>query len=443
MLCALAFALLSGQSLTAQVDPRLKNDYRVDNQGWIYLHLAGEPKDIGYAYGTLLSTEIDDAQKTLQLQLKRDTGKNWNFYRETAKKLFWPHVPTEYQAELSGQAEGLQAKGLKYDTWDVLAFNSYIELSQYYLPWLAHQPSHKESCSAFIATGSQTTNGQIVMGHEMWWDYLMGERFNAVLDITPTHGNRIVMDSLCGFIHSGTDFAMNSKGMALCETTISGFEGFDPGGVPEFVRMRQSIQYSGSLDELVKIMKDRNNGGYANTWLIGDTKTNEIGKLELGLKNVTFDRKSDGAYVGANFPESAKLIAEEVPGGWDKNPATNGCEQRRVRFNHLLGENVRQVDEKKGEEFLADTFNEATGKDEIGTNTLCGNWKPTAGGAVNAKVLTSASVAKMQFWGRMGIPNGSTFDAKSYFKTHPQDVALTPYLRDIERHEWTVFPPQK
>jgi len=37
--------------------------------------------------------------------------------------------------------------------------------------------------------------------------------------------------------------------------------------------------------------KDGNNGGYANDWLIGDTKKNEIASLELGLRNVTLERK--------------------------------------------------------------------------------------------------------------------------------------------------------
>ena len=31
-------------------------------------------------------------------------------------------------------------------------------------------------------------------------------------------------------------------------------------------------------------MLDGNNGGYANDWLLGDSKTGEIAQLELGLK---------------------------------------------------------------------------------------------------------------------------------------------------------------
>jgi len=38
---------------------------------------------------------------------------------------------------------------------------------------------------------------------------------------------------------------------------------------------RKALQYSNSLDDFVAIMR-RNNGGYANTWLIGHIKTGEI-----------------------------------------------------------------------------------------------------------------------------------------------------------------------
>ena len=67
------------------------------------------------------------------------------------------------------------------------------------------------------------------------------------------------------------------------------------------------MQYSESLDDFVRMMKEGNNGGYANTWLVGDRKTNEIGRLELGLKYVTFDRTRDGYFVGSNFPINPKL----------------------------------------------------------------------------------------------------------------------------------------
>ena len=48
----------------------------------------------------------------------------------------WPHLDAEYQQELTGIAEGLKAHGSKLDLWDVVALNGYIELSDYYVPWL-------------------------------------------------------------------------------------------------------------------------------------------------------------------------------------------------------------------------------------------------------------------------------------------------------------------
>ena len=49
-------------------------------------------------------------------------------------------------------------------------------------------------------------------------------------------------------------------------------------------------------------MKEGNNGGYANNWLVADTRTNEIASLELGLKNVTLRRTKDGYFVGHELP---------------------------------------------------------------------------------------------------------------------------------------------
>jgi hypothetical protein len=41
------------------------------------------------------------------------------------------------------------------------------------------------------------------------------------------------------------------------------------------------MQYANDLGQWIKTMTDKNNGGYANCWLIGDIKTSEIGRLEL------------------------------------------------------------------------------------------------------------------------------------------------------------------
>ena len=163
-----------------------------------------------------------------------------------------------------------------------------------------------EHCSAFVATGSYTRDGNIVIGTTTG-PTIWTERWRIIFDIVPAKGKRILMDGMPGWIHSGDDFGVNSAGIVITETTISRFNGFDPNGIPEFVRARKAMQYSTSIDDFARIMKDGNNGGYANNWLVADRKTGGIADLELGLKNVNVTRTKNGYFVGSNFPVSEKL----------------------------------------------------------------------------------------------------------------------------------------
>src|SRR3974377_2625287 len=149
------------------------------------------------------------------------------------------------------------------------------------------------------------------MRHNAWNSYLGGQRWRIIFDILPQQGYRILMDGFPGLIHSGDDFGVNSAGMLITETTITQFSGWDPRGTPEFVRARKAMQYAGSIDKVAQIMEQGNNGGYANNWLVADRKTNEIGSLELGLKNVNLWRSRDGYFAGGEYPLDPKLTAEE------------------------------------------------------------------------------------------------------------------------------------
>ena len=415
-------------ALLLQGDPRLAAAKRVDRDGWIALTLAGTPREMGYEHGTLLAPEIDDTLRAVRYAMKRSTGREWTWFRDAAKRLYWEKIGPELQAEMTGIAEGLRGKGYDYDVWDVLAENAHIELEGYYLPWTQGRASDKEACSAMVATGSQTLDGRPVIAHNMWWDYRIGQRFKVLLDLRPDKGERIVMDALPGFVHSGTDFAINGAGLMVTETTISGFAGYDPKGVPEFARMRRATQGATSLEGWAKLMRAGNNGGYANTWLVADAKTGEIGRLELGLKVVRWETKRDGAFVGSNFPQDPELIAKEIPGGWDKSPATNTCEQRRRRWGTLLAQNRGKVDAERAKAFLADVYDENLLRDAPSDGTLCGFWGD--GGAVNAKVCTAEMAGRMSLWARMGPSNGQALKLAS---------AGDPYTKDMPSRPWVRF----
>ncbi|MBM3284637.1 MAG: peptidase C45, partial [Candidatus Aminicenantes bacterium] len=265
----------------------LKDSYRQDVNGWIYVHLEGAPAEVGFQHGYHLAAEIDDALKMFAPFLQKSAGRDWAFFREAASRMFWPKLDPEYREEINGIVRGLRARlqDATYDAIDIVALNGWIELAWYYIPYLDARTGADTGenrspayCSAFIATGSYTEDGRIVMAHNAWVDYIVGERWNIIADIVPAQGHRIFMDSFPGFIHSGDDFVINSAGLLYTETTMSMYSGFDEAGTPEFVRARKAAQYASSIDDFVRIMTTGNNGAYANDWLVGDLKTNEIAR---------------------------------------------------------------------------------------------------------------------------------------------------------------------
>ena len=105
-------------------------------------------------------------------------------------------------------------------------------------------------------------------------------------------------------------------------------------GVAEFVRAREAIQYSSTIDEWVAVMKEKNNGGYSNDWLIGDNKTGEIARFEFGLENQFLERTKDGYFAGANFPVHEKLIKEETT--YDSAILSTSPNARKIRWQELI-----------------------------------------------------------------------------------------------------------
>ena len=442
--------------------------YRFNRGGWIYVHLEGSPHDIGYQHGYLLATEISDAFEVVRLEDTHQTGRDWEFFRRAAREMLWPKIDPEYQSEMFGIVDGLQARGGKLDIWDIVALNAFSELADYYVPWLDKQTStqkgsmdpspRRESakledfnhCSAFVATGSWTRDHQIVMAHNNWTTYMEGVRWNIIFDISPEHGYRMLMDGFPGVITSDDDFVVNSAGLMITETTISNFSGWDPNGKPEFMRSRKAAQYADSIDSYAKIMLDGNNGGYANDWLIGDRKTGEIARLELGLKHTKLWRTMDGYFSGANFASDPDVIKDETT--YDPNNPASSMNARKLRWDQLLNGNKGKIDTQLAEIFLADHYDTYTKKEGANRRTICGHgdMEPevlpdstsapfTPSGAVQAKVIDSGLAERMDFIARIGHPCGTDFDAAKFLAAHPEFSWEAPVLRDMIAGPWTDF----
>jgi heat shock protein HspQ len=137
--------------------------------------------------------------------------------------------------------------------------------------------------------------------------------------------------------------------------------------------------------------------------------------LELGLKYTPYSHSFDGYYVGSNFAEDPKLTKEET-----NYVATsdNNCEVRKQQWYKLLDPRKGKVTATVAEQLLADS-------------QLCA-------GALNAKVATAASVAKMQVWARMGLTNGRDYIPDASMKGN----SITgKYAKSLMAQPWSLFPP--
>jgi hypothetical protein len=441
----------------ASSDPRLTGSFRrAPVDGWTFVHLEGSPAAIGFQHGYLLAEEIADVKAVVELELKQDTEKEWGFFRKQAEIMMWPKIEAEYRAELEGIAEGIEARGGSLDVWDIVALNGFLEW-EYFVPVYdkAHGVSTPlirsvpEHCSAFVATGSWTADGRVIIAHNNWSTYIDGTRWTYVFDIVPSAGHRIIMDGLPGLIHSGDDFGLNDAGIMITETTISGFHGYDSTGIPEFVRARKAMQYSTTIDDFSRIMTEGNNGGYANDWLIADRKTNEIGSLELGLKNVTLRRTKDGYYTGSNYPHDTRLTVEETT----CDPADSGrsCYAREKRWEELMSNDRGKITVTTAKLYMGDHYDAFQGKIEPNERTLCGHidlsprgsrpWQQAFGpaGTVQSKIADAHMAEAMSFLASAGHSCGIDFHAAAFLDAHPEYAWQKSLLHDMPAGPWSLM----
>jgi hypothetical protein len=441
-------------SLTSQQQSWLSKGKRFERAGWTYLHIEGSARERGFQHGYLLAPEIAEGIRMTKVSWEHESAMEWEWLVKRTGSMFIPKIDVECLDEIDGIVEGAKAAGLATSRAEMVAYNGILELQDYWWPAelkkIKDEPvegSTRESCSSFIATGSWTKGGNVVLGHNTMQSY--ADAMPAVIaDIVPQKGHRILWQTTAGWIHSGTDFFITDAGLVGSETTIGQFEGFDTNGIPEFVRMRRATQDAASLDQWSEVMRRGNNGGYANAWLIGDIKTREIARLELGLKYVGYEKKKDGYFIGSNIAENRKILRLET----DRNDVDirSSSVARRVRWKQLMKENAGKIDVELAKKFEADHFDAYRGKVVAGGRSLCGHFErdgEPAGhgvpydcsGTVDAKVVDAAMAKQMTFAARFGAACGMPFSAEKFLGAHPQFDWMTDILKDRPTQPWVMF----
>lgn len=458
---------------------KVKNGIRYEKNGWTYISIKGSAREMGLAHGTLLKSEIKDVFKMLEFDFMDSYGYSCDFFVEVISELYGSQIKANYPEiydEMVGIAQGSGRTIEEIITWNCfVSIDSLIgslstlikanaKLNEKYGNLFSEEsrPSsgHAEGgsrgqndrCTGFIAVGSYTKDGNIVCGHNSFDNFIDGQYMNVMIDIHGKKGARILMQACPGWIHSGTDFYVTSTGFICTETTIGGFNRFALKD-PICCRIRHAMQYATSLDDCVKILTTNNGGDYANSWLIGDTHTNKIMRIELGLQYVNVEVKTDGYFIGYNAPEDPQIRNLECSNtGYSDIRRHQGA--RRVRLTQLMDEHKGKLDIAIAKEILADHYDVYLNKINPCSRTCCGHYelddrafmsdpgrpKPfQPRGAVDGIVCDTNLAKKMSLVARWGSSCGIPFDKTEFCKQHIQWREQEPYLKDRPSQPWTEF----
>jgi hypothetical protein len=473
---------------------KIKYGLRYEKHGWTVLSIRGSAKERGYAHGYLMAPELKEIFKMLKFNFLNSYGYTCQFFCDVVSEMFRPQIIQNYPElyeEMEFIAKGASANGCSLTVDQIITWNCYTSIDSLYdsLPSfikgntrlnsiygemfqgelegsVTGRSGHgegggkgqKDHCTAFMAVGKYTKDGKIVCGHNSFDNFIDGQFCNVMLDITPSEkgSNRIIMQSAPGWISSGTDFYVTSNGLICTETTIGGFIKFVLKD-PICCRIRQAMEYSKTLDDCTRYLTTNNSGDYANSWLIADTNTNTIMRIELGLKYVNVEKKKDGYFIGYNAPEDPRIRNLEcVNTGYDDIRRHQGA--RRVRLTQLMEQYKGKLDTTIAEEILADHYDVYLNKINPCSRTCCSHYelddrafmsqadrpKPyQPRGALDGKVCDTSMAKKMSLIARWGSSCGTPFDAGAFFKQHIQWNELEPYIKDRPNQPWAEFTLNK
>jgi hypothetical protein len=446
-----AVASAGSPSALFQPDPmsvqRYGRAYRYPQAGWIVLHIEGSPYERGYQHGRLLAPEILAYLRcSAAVRSAKAPEEGWRNTRPLVNALFLRRYEKEYLEEMKGIADGATAAGARFDNRpidlvDIVGLNAWPELDtldpaldatptglegiRFPTPQARPMPAPKEMhCSAFAATGPATADGKVVIGHITMFGLYPSLFYNVWLDVQPSQGHRVLMQTYPAGIQSGLDYYLNDAGLVVCETTIAQTR-FDIQGMALASRIRQALQYADTIDQAVDILRKGNNGLYTNEWLLADTKTNEIAMFELGTAKSKLYRSShndwfcgtEGFYWGCNNTKDLDVRLETIPGvnGAPANVVWRPSERDKV-WQRLFNEHKGQI-------------NADFGKLAFTTPPLA------AYHSLDAKFTTSDMARELQTWALFGPPLGRSWQPSL------EERRLYPEVRAMASNPWTVLHP--
>jgi outer membrane protein assembly factor BamB len=463
--------------------------YRYNIQGWIYAHIEGDAYERGYQHGQLLYAEIVDMiyrwsnvihnspffLKNIPVNQTSERYEKishtwWNYCKRKAVDFFGDAFPNEYIKEMQGIADAVASRGgtiygetASYE--DILTINEMYELmtilvnprkgihplKTLFYDLLGVTPELKgregeflssmvtapmaHHCSGFIATGDATTHGQIVATDSVWcggWWYphYIAQRWNVILDIEPTDGSRVIMATSPGYMWSDENYYQNGDGIILVDTTCPQSL-WKKNGLTLAVRSRKAAQYSRSIDEVLHHLREDNNGVWTAAWLIGDTKTGEIARLDLGLYASGLWRTTNGFYWSANNIMHEDVRKEQI--------FFEGLKGRVYQLAHFLFNTsgyeyyTRKYTPAPRDLKFEELGNEYYGRIDVNIVKEIMSTPPISDISTDCKVTDSDLLTNFSLWAFWGNPYGDIWN-NSIDKQNLRGV------KDVPPAGWVLIP---
>jgi hypothetical protein len=418
-------------------------------EGWIGLEVFGTPYEMGFAHGRLLRGHFSQVVKVLKYVVDRNMKSTLSDYVKTCKMVLksalnmpeWGFI----KEEIKGICDGCANSEITFDF--LVAWNAYLSMC-YYSEYRKNRAVSAGRCSAFIATGSATAKGDIIMAHNTHSDLASGFICNVVLHMRPEGKLPFTMQTSPGLVCSSADWFITSAGIVGCETTITNvnYDADFSNGVPYFFRIRKAMETGQTLDDYVTIMEKQNAGDYPCSWLLGDINTGTIMRFELSKNTTSVSTTNDGVYYGMNSAISPEIRLLETD-DYGLNDPMKSTGSRNMRLEYLLMKKYYgKINIEVAKKVIADHYDEGTNRYHMGMRGICKHVEAednpdfSLSGATDGKVVNSKMAQNLQFMGIFGSSCGRPFKRKDYVKkvekSESESKLWKAALQDVPRYDW-------
>ncbi len=291
-------------SVTKSADGRthLGASWFEERPGRSRIYLEGDPFTIGYSNATLTSHFMRHQEEAL-IGTVREFFPSLIAFSGIAlvvavnNRNLPDYVPVEYQHEILGLSRGgtdpFPQYGPRYHR--ILNYHAAHDISH----WVWDQPV--VGCTAFAASDAFTADGNLIIGRN--FDFEAGRHFdtNKLIGLVrPLDGHAFLSVSWPGM--SGAVTGLNAEKI-FCSLNGAHSEDRDNIGTPVSLIVRRVLQYAGTIDEAVEIIRE-GRVFVSDSYLIADGKTGRAVVVEKSPGKSAVREMTEHAIIQANHFQS-------------------------------------------------------------------------------------------------------------------------------------------